>query len=452
MSDYRCEHLEMSGSPPIERIEAQSLRRQQIAFSLLTASLLAALLLLHSHFSFLLGDPTENVVLILAVAFFAKMLEFAWLWRQKSGITERCARVATVISIPAIFALAAVLAVLTDRDEVPYFVLLAIPILQCAYRFGLLPTLLTIGASIALMFTWSQHFFALHPPPRPTEFLETGMISVIFCLMGTLVWFLVDQLEIKQDKLYRNMMELEVTREKLLAEERLAAVGRLASGIAHEIRNPVAMIASSLATAAELSADPSEREEMFAIAARQAKRLEILTGEFLHYARPSVPERALFPVNDIIGHVVSMIRLRAAERSIEVCDQLGDEVTGNIDASQVEGALLNLGINAIDATPDGGVITFRSRCESSILTVDVENSGSAIAEHHLLRIFEPFFTTKPTGTGLGLAIAKGVARAHGGDLWISKNQDGAVVFTMTLRLRDGQEEFEEAMYGQSFDR
>ncbi len=442
----------MSRSPSIERIEAQALRRQQTAFCLLTASLVAALLLLHSHFSFLLGEPSESVILILAFAFSAKALECAWLWKQKNGITERSARVATTISIPAIFVLSALLAVLTDRDEVPYFVLLAIPILQSAYRFNLVATLLTIGASIGLIFTWSQHFFTLHPPPRPTEFLEAGMISVIFCLMGVLVWYLVHQLQIKQDKLYRNMMELEATREKLLAEERLAAVGRLASGVAHEIRNPVAMISSSLTTAAELSADPVEREEMFAIAARQAKRLEMLTNDFLHYARPPLPERTSFPVNEIISHVVNMVRLRAAERSIEVCEQLGEEVTGSMDASQVEGALLNLGMNAIDATPDRGQINFRSRCDGSILAIEVENSGSAITQQHLSRIFEPFFTTKPTGTGLGLAIAKGVARAHGGDLWISKNLDGAVVFTMTLRLREGQEDLEEAIHGENLDR
>jgi len=435
----------------MERIEAQALRKQQIAFCLLTASLVAALLLLHIHFSFLLGEPSEGVILILALAFVVKILEFIWLWRQKSGISERSARLETIISIPAVFTLAAVLAVLTDRDEVPYFVLLAIPILQCAYRLSLIATLLTIGASISLIFGWSQHFYTLHPPARPTEFLQAGMTSVIFCLMGTLVWFLVHQLEIKQQKLYRNMMELEVTREKLLAEERLAAVGRLASGVAHEIRNPVAMIASSLATAAELNGDPSEREEMFAIASRQAKRLEDLTNDFLHYARPSIPQRASFPVNEIISHVTNMIRMRAADRSIQVHDQLCNEITGHIDASQFEGALLNLGINAIDATPDGGRITFRSSFEDSMISVEVENSGTAITEHNLLRIFEPFFTTKSTGTGLGLAIARTIARAHGGDLWVSKNRDGAVAFTMTLRLRDDRDENGEVAYGESFD-
>jgi signal transduction histidine kinase len=451
MAQTSFETSQMSRSQSIERIEAQSVRRQQIAFSVLTTFLIAALLLLHLHFSFLLGEPSKGVITILGCAFVIKIAEWIWLWRQKNGVSERAARLATAISAPAVFVLAAVLAVLTDRDDVPYFVLLAIPILQCAYRFGLLVTLSAIAASVGLIFTWSEHFFTNQPPARPAEFLESGMICLIYCLMGVLVWYLVHQLEIKQARLYSNMMELEATREKLLAEERLAAVGRLASGVAHEIRNPVAMIASSLSTAAESPADSDEREEMFAIAAREAKRLEVLTNDFLHYARPAIPQRSLFPVNEIISHVANTTRMRAAERSIEVIAEPSIEVIGNIDALQVEGALVNLGMNAIDATEEGGRITFRTHADDSMLAVEVENSGKPIPEAHLLRIFEPFFTTKPTGTGLGLAIARTVARAHGGDLWVSRNLNGSVVFTMTLRIRASQDENEEAAYGQSVD-
>ena len=84
--------------------------------------------------------------------------------------------------------------------------------------------------------------------------------------------------------------------------------------------------------------------------------------------------------------------------------------------------------------------------------IDVENSGGAIPPAHMLRIFEPFFTTKPAGTGLGLAIARTVARSHGGDIWVSQNQDGAVIFTMTLLVRTSQDENREAVYGQGADR
>ena len=147
-----------------------------------------------------------------------------------------------------------------------------------------------------------------------------------------------------------------------------------------------------------------------------------------------------------------MTKVRSADRAIEVSCDPWDESIVEIDPSQVESALVNLSFNAVDATPDGGKIAFRNKAEDLVLSIEVENSGSAIADAHMLRIFEPFFTTKSNGTGLGLAIARGVARSHGGDLWVSKNQNGAVTFTMTLPVGANQSGNEEAAYGQSIDR
>ena len=102
----------MSKAASIERIEAQALRRQQIAFCVLTMFLFAALLLLHTHFSYLLGEPSEGVIIILAFACSIKIIEWIWLYRQKSGITEHAARISTAISIPAMFLLLAAGAVI----------------------------------------------------------------------------------------------------------------------------------------------------------------------------------------------------------------------------------------------------------------------------------------------------------------------------------------------------
>jgi signal transduction histidine kinase len=103
-----------------------------------------------------------------------------------------------------------------------------------------------------------------------------------------------------------------------------------------------------------------------------------------------------------------------------------------IDQSQIEGALVNLCLNAVDATPNGGRIEVRSRADRNRLLLEVQNSGPKIALDNLGQVFEPFFTTKPGGTGLGLAIARAAAVAHGGDLYVSKNEDGMVVFTLEL--------------------
>ena len=419
-------------SSSFERIEQQAFRVQQMAFCVLTLFLTSALLLLHIFFAGLLGPPSTAVLLLLGICFLAKFIEYLWLLQQTNGISNRVSSIGAAISIFSLFALAGSLAILTDRDDAPYFVLLAIPILQCAYHFGLPQTVLTIAGSIGMIFVWAHHYFTLHPPPRPTELLESGMISLIYALMGILVWSLVNQLRNKESILFQKLNELDAAREKLAREEKLAAIGRLASGISHEIRNPVAMIVSSLHTAAYPNAEAAEREEMFGIALREAKRLEHLTSDFLAYARPSLPQRAPCSIDDILHHVANATRLRAAAKSIAVHLQSWSNEAFEIDPSQVEGALVNLSLNAIDATPTHGHIEFRARVQDGQLQIDVENSGDAIAHKHLSHIFEPFFTTKSTGTGLGLAIARGVAQAHGGDLWVSKNQKGAVVFTLAL--------------------
>jgi signal transduction histidine kinase len=441
----------MHSAPSLERLEAQTFRRQQTAFSLLTLFVLAVLLLLHTLFASLLGEPSPAVVLLLGFSFSLKLMEVVWLQGKRTGITATTAQLETVISSVGIFVLAFLLALYTNRDDPPYFVLLAIPILQCAYHLGLASTLVTIVAAVSMMFAWIQHYFWVHPPARPTEYLESGMVAVIYCLMGPLVWYLVNQLKQKQATLYEQMTELESTRERLVAEEKLGAIGRFASGIAHEIRNPVAMITSSLATGNDPSSKPEEREEMFAIAAREAKRLEKLTGEFLTYARPVNPSFSRVPIDDILAHIADVTRMHSAGRVIDVSSTMMGDPVAFIDPSQIEAALLNLSLNALDATPDHGRIVLRGRSEFDKISIDVENTGSKIKDHDLERIFEPFFTTKPGGTGLGLAMARGIAIAHGGDIQVSRNDEGSVVFTMTLRKGPHDTNLKETEDGEDSD-
>jgi signal transduction histidine kinase len=140
--------------------------------------------------------------------------------------------------------------------------------------------------------------------------------------------------------------------------------------------------------------------------------------------------------------------MHAAGRKLDVTYEIVGDTQAVIDQAQIEAALVNLCLNAVDATPDGGRIDVRSRSNHGRLSLDVENSGSKIEPEYLRQVFEPFFTTKPGGTGLGLAIARGVALAHGGDLYVSRNENGAVVFTMEINeARDSSTN--EDLYGQN---
>jgi len=249
---------------------------------------------------------------------------------------------------------------------------------------------------------------------------------------GLLVWFLVNQLKANQLKLSASMKVLEDTRERLISEEKLAAVGRLASGIAHEIRNPVSMISSSLLTAKKTELDEGERKEMYAIAEQESKRLELLTSDFLTFARPSLPVRLPTLLFDLLSYVAAVSKAHAANRGITIALELSREISVDIDSPLVEAALLNLVINAIDATPEGGTIRLGASLEEDIARIDIQNSGFPIPDSTRAQMFEPFFTTKASGTGLGLAIARSAAKAHGGDLWLSDNRNGCVTFSMTL--------------------
>lgn len=404
-----------------------------MVFSTLNLFVLASLLLLHALFASLLGEPSPALLVTLGAAFLLKMLELLWLWAGVRSLRESLADALVWGSILLNIGLALVLAFLTNRGDSPYFVLLALPVLQAAYRFHLPTCLGVIAISDSMTFFWVWHFSKFHPPIYATEYLEAGVISLVYALMGLLVWLLVNQLRSDQTRLAHSLAELARTQERLVVEEKLAAVGRLSSAVAHEIRNPVAIIASSLVTADRPEAGQQQRKEMYSIARSEAARLEKLTTDFLSYARPNQPMRRRIAVTEVLGYIAEIARVHGLKKGISITVESENGQWANLDRDQIQSALLNLVLNAIDATPSGGRVTVSSgRLSASSLGLQVENTGKPISSETLSRIFEPFYTTKPNGTGLGLAISRNIARAHGGDLVVARNEPGHVCFTMTV--------------------
>jgi signal transduction histidine kinase len=264
------------------------------------------------------------------------------------------------------------------------------------------------------------------------KYIEAGAMSVIYAVMGVLVWLLVNNLREREARSVRNK-ELERTRQLLISEEKLAAVGRLSRAIAHEIRNPVAMIASSLATAARAGLDEAERKEMFAIAAKEAARLERLTTDFLVYARPRPAQIGRANATDMLNYIATVTRAHAANKGVAI-DVLADrDLEGDFDAGQMQQALLNLVLNAIDACRDGDSVSLKAEKNgSAAIRIDVIDPAGPIPDETVGRLFEPLFTTKQGGTGLGLAIARNIVRAHGGDLVLRINEPGQVCFSIGI--------------------
>ncbi len=402
----------------------RSFQRQETSFALLNLFVLSVLLLIHSLFSSYFGEPPPALIVVLSTGFLLNAIELIWVQHAKS-LSPVGIIFLTWLMIVLNMAVAFALASLSYRQDTQYFALLVAPILQAAFRLSFGGLLSVLMASTTLEFFWVWNYFRANPPTQINEYMEAGTISLIYAAAGVLVWSLVGYLRSKET-------DLERARAQLSMEEKLAAVGRFSSAIAHEIRNPVAMISSALATARNPSLSPDERREMFEIVAKEASRLEKLTSDFLTYARPRPPAKLPGDIADSLAYVGDICRPHASEKAVTILADAPGGLCAKIDSGQIQQALLNLVMNAIEASPPGASVALHGKQDNGLITVDVENAHGPIPRETVERVFEPFFTTKPAGTGLGLAIARNIARGHGGELVLSRNEAESVRFSITL--------------------
>ena len=416
----------------------ESLKGEQSLLVLLNLAVLAALVFVHVSFLSLLGPPSRPLIILVAIRFLMLISELLWLQDVKT-LDGRAVLLYRHLAIWLSIAFAFLASYLAGSAGVSgiadshYSVLMVLPIISAAFYYRLPGALGVTAVAIALTFLQMWLFFRRHPPSDVTEYFEAATVCLIFLVVGPVVWLLVTYLRREQLKLKDNLEELHRTRDQLVTEEKLAAIGRLASGIAHEIRNPVAMIASSLTMATRPKTDSLIRDEMFEVAAQEAARLEKMTGDFLEYARMKAPVSKAVFLHDTLGYVASLGKAKAAQANIFINLDVSQDLKSSIDDSQIQAALLNLLTNAFDAMPSGGEVTLGAfKDGNGDLIIYVENSGDQLSEEVAQHIFEPFFTTKQKGTGLGLSIVHNIARSHGGSATLAVNEPGRVRFAITI--------------------
>ena len=296
-------------------LDLLSFKRQQTVFIVLNLLLLAALLLMHWSLASFWGNPSSWLMATVGLVFLVRIPELLWVRGLSRPIQPAIAIAVTWASILLNVALTILLSDLTNHEDSPYIVLLFLPVLEAAFRLRLSMLIGVIVASDFAAFFWQWRFFVKHPPVDVGEYIEAGTTSLMLAVVGVLVWLVVRDLRRKETHLANNLVELEQAREKLLHEEKLAAMGRLSSAIAHEIRNPVAMIASSIATAKQSSG--AEREEMFEIASDEAGRLSPLTTEFLDYASTRRPQVTVTSIADTVAYVADASRAHASQKGLK---------------------------------------------------------------------------------------------------------------------------------------
>lgn len=225
--------------------------------------------------------------------------------------------------------------------------------------------------------------------------------------------------------------EQRLHREKQQRAENLAAVGQMASGLAHEIRNPLAMLRSSVDVINETTG--KRKEELLENMKQQIDRVNKHVEALLFLGRIDPQNFTEINLDQLLSKIVQLAGARAERSDIDFSLSLGS-AEGSVHGSEDKlwQLFLNLLINSMEAMPDGGVITLSSRMAGDYLEVDVGDTGEGIPEEIIRKIFDPFFSTKSKGTGLGLSTCFSIAQAHGGRLEVAETGPGGTTFRVRL--------------------
>ena len=224
--------------------------------------------------------------------------------------------------------------------------------------------------------------------------------------------------------------ELRAQGEALLRSERLAAIGRIAAQITHEIRNPLSSISLN---AEELGERAPDARELCDAIVREVDRLTGITEEYLRFARLPKPQLQRADVNDTVRDLLDFVRPELEAGGVRVTASLSPGLPRVLaDVAQLRQLLLNLLRNAREAMSSGGSLDVATRSQEGLVSLEIHDTGHGISQERMERIFDPFFTTKARGTGLGLAMAQEIAQEHGGQLLCESVVGEGTVFTLRL--------------------
>ncbi len=225
----------------------------------------------------------------------------------------------------------------------------------------------------------------------------------------------------------RDITEFKNLEQKFYQSQKLAAVGQLSAGIAHEVRNPLSSIKMSLHILEKRLNPTGNDQKRFKIAQKEVEHLEKLVSDILIFARPADPDRKPVRINPFLEQSLSMAEKQIIEKNVRIETRFADDLPEvEIDQAMMSQVLLNLYLNAIDAMEPGGSLalsTSVSRESDNMVSVTIEDNGCGISPEDLAHIFNPFFTKKKYGTGLGLTQVKKIIDQHKGTIEV-KSQAG----------------------------
>ena len=331
----------------------------------------------------------------------------------------------------------------TDGISSEYYWVLVVPVISVATSLGLVET--SIATLVGCAAYLSQLFFL-----KPDEYLPNDELPRLILRLTVLaaVAYSTHQLaEGMREESRKHQLaseQLRAAEAEVRRSERLAALGQMAAGLAHELRNPLGtmktsaeMLVKNVETSNELA------REMASFISSEVDRTNSLITRFLDFARPLALRKATADLGEALDRAIAQLEAQRPRLEVVIYKNYSPDIPPfPLDAELMERVFYNLILNAAQASLPGGTITVKTRRLESMAEVAVIDRGSGIEPKHLENIFNPFFTTKPTGTGLGLAIVSKIIDEHGGKIAVESEPGSGSVFRVYLPLREGPGEKE----------
>lgn len=242
-----------------------------------------------------------------------------------------------------------------------------------------------------------------------------------------------------EQKVDERTEELKKINDQLFRSEKLASLGKLAAGVAHEINNPLTGVLTNSSLLLEDLEDGDSRKEDVQVIVNETIRCREIVKRLLDFARQTKPQKKQSDLNSLIENIILLVRNQSAFRNIiikKILDPSIPEVM--VDADQIQQVFINFILNASEAMPNGGQLVVESRMTANkdFIEIKITDSGAGISDKDKRRIFDPFFTTKQQGTGLGLSISHGIIERHGGKIILDSELGKGTTFTIFLPVNN----------------
>ncbi len=315
-----------------------------------------------------------------------------------------------------------------------------VPIALAAFWFGRKGSI-AVGLAATLFYIphiiqWELGHSAAHPA-YGNKYVE----AVMYPLFGFFVGYLVDIIRARNAALSDAYHKLLDSYEAAQRSAKLAAVGQVAAGLAHEIRNPLAGLQGAAeAMGDQISPDNTIGREFLNRSLDEIRRINSLVSDFVAFGKPSPIERAPVQLAGLVRGVAALLSPQAEKNGVHIELRGGEDSPElMLDANKIKQAVLNLMLNGIQAMSGGGVLRVAIERGNDDASIIVRDQGRGIPEGERASIFDPFFSTKEHGAGLGLPLARQIAESHGGTLMLGPPEGPGTTFIMRLPVESRKE-------------